>query len=178
MPTTTPTRVEDVKDPIGITGWPKEKGRDGERTPMQWTASADAGFSTAAKTWLPIPPNYTTLNVASEEKDPNSLLNWYKRLIELRRTNPTLHDGGVIFVDNQNQNVLSYVRTAPAGAKAVVVSMNLSAQPQTVKLDLSSAGVTSTGLKPLITDVPTLEKHDRTSDIQLPPYGSFVAEVQ
>ena len=40
MPTTTPTRKEDVKDPIGITGWPKEKGRDGERTPMQWTAGS------------------------------------------------------------------------------------------------------------------------------------------
>ena len=43
MPTTTPTRREDVKDPIGITGWPKEKGRDGERTPMQWNAATPAG---------------------------------------------------------------------------------------------------------------------------------------
>ena len=41
MKTTPPTRKEDVKDPIGITGWPKEKGRDGERTPMQWDASAE-----------------------------------------------------------------------------------------------------------------------------------------
>ncbi len=39
MKTTPPTRKQDVKDPIGITGWPKEKGRDGERTPMQWNAS-------------------------------------------------------------------------------------------------------------------------------------------
>ena len=46
MKTTPPTRKEDVKDPIGITGWPKEKGRDGERTPMQWDASANAGFTT------------------------------------------------------------------------------------------------------------------------------------
>ena len=54
MMTSTPTRVEDVKDPIGKTGWPKEKGRDGERTPMQWDASApQAGFSTSATTWLP-----------------------------------------------------------------------------------------------------------------------------
>ena len=57
MVTTTPTRKEDVKDPIGITGWPKEKGRDGERTPMQWDAGKDAGFSTAAKTWLPVAPD-------------------------------------------------------------------------------------------------------------------------
>ena len=64
MPTTTPTRKEDVKDPIGITGWPKEKGRDGERTPMQWTAGPQAGFSTNPNTWLPIPSNYKTINVA------------------------------------------------------------------------------------------------------------------
>ena len=41
MKTTPPTRVEDVKDPIGKTGWPKEKGRDGERTPMQWDGSPE-----------------------------------------------------------------------------------------------------------------------------------------
>ncbi len=50
MPTTQPIRVEDVKDPIGITGWPAEKGRDGERTPMQWDGSPQSGFSTNAKT--------------------------------------------------------------------------------------------------------------------------------
>ena len=46
MKTTPPTRVEDVKDPVGRTGWPKEKGRDGERTPMQWDGSPEAGFTT------------------------------------------------------------------------------------------------------------------------------------
>ncbi len=72
MHTTTPTRREDVRDPIGITGWPKKKGRDGERTPMQWTPGPQAGFSTNPHTWLPIPPSYKTINVAVESKDPNS----------------------------------------------------------------------------------------------------------
>ena len=45
MKTTPPTRKEDVKDPIGITGWLEEKGRDGERTPMQWDPSTNAGFT-------------------------------------------------------------------------------------------------------------------------------------
>src|SRR5579875_2660069 len=58
MVTTPPKSKADVKDPIGIRGWPKVKGRDGERTPMQWDAGQDAGFSTAARTWLPIPPSY------------------------------------------------------------------------------------------------------------------------
>ena len=65
MKTTPPTRKEDVKDPIGRRGWPKEKGRDGERTPMQWDASANGGFSTAAP-WLPVPETAKTHNVADE----------------------------------------------------------------------------------------------------------------
>ncbi len=80
MKTTPPTRKEDVKDPIGITGWPKEKGRDGERTPMQWDASVNAGFTAAGATpWLPVPPSAATINVAAEQSDPNSLLAWYQQ---------------------------------------------------------------------------------------------------
>ena len=87
MKTTPPTRKEDVKDPIGITGWPKEKGRDGERTPMQWNASSNAGFTTGTP-WLPVPPSAATINVRAEEQDPNSLLAWYKALIRLKKTVP------------------------------------------------------------------------------------------
>ena len=59
-----PTRKEDVKDPIGRTGWPEEKGRDGERTPMQWNTTPNAGFS-KKDPWLPVPGSYKTHNVAS-----------------------------------------------------------------------------------------------------------------
>ncbi len=71
-----PKRREDVKDPIGQRGWPKEKGRDGERTPMQWSTDANAGFSTAAP-WNPVDPRYKTYNVETEkggsEFNPESL---------------------------------------------------------------------------------------------------------
>ena len=80
-----PKRREDVKDPIGQRGWPKEKGRDGERTPMQWNGAPHAGFTTGIP-WNPIPPTYNTYNVAAELKDPNSILNWYKHLLALRHT--------------------------------------------------------------------------------------------
>src|ERR1700716_1704845 len=94
MKTTPPTRKEDVKDPIGKTGWPKEKGRDGERTPMQWDASnPQAGFSSNSSTWLPVPPNYKTINVQAELADPNSILNWHKELISMRRKRDALRDG-------------------------------------------------------------------------------------
>jgi alpha-glucosidase len=64
-----PTRKEDVKDPIGRTGWPKEKGRDGERTPMQWNTAPNAGFSKKSP-WLPVPPSYRTHNVATRIERP------------------------------------------------------------------------------------------------------------
>ncbi len=179
MVTTTPTKVGDVKDPIGITGWPKEKGRDGERTPMQWDASnAEAGFSTAAATWLPVPANYVTLNVAVEAGQQDSLLNWHKKLIAMRRSNPTLHDGGVVMLDTANPNVLSWVRTAPAGAKPVVVSLNLSTEAQTVNLDLAAAGVTGGTVQPLLVEGEGLATATSVKGLVLPPYGTFIAQVQ
>src|SRR5277367_1844252 len=65
MTNTDPARKEDVKDPMGVTGWPGYKGRDGERTPMQWNDGPNAGF-TQGTPWLPVPLSYKTYNVASE----------------------------------------------------------------------------------------------------------------
>jgi alpha-glucosidase len=170
MPTTTPTRVEDVKDPIGITGWPKEKGRDGERTPMQWTAGPQAGFSTNPHTWLPIPASYTTVNVAVESKEPDSMLEWYKRLIALRRDSPALHDGTETMLDAGNTHVLSYLRGSGKGA--VVVAMNFSAEPETVSLPVAGGVVT------LATDAVELKGVTSTTKVTLPAYASWVAVVQ
>src|SRR5437660_9301381 len=87
-----PKSKDDVKDPIGKLGWPKEKGRDGERTPMQWDDTANAGFS-RSNPWLPVPPSYKTHNVATELKDPNSILSFYKQVLALRHTSHALLDG-------------------------------------------------------------------------------------
>ncbi len=65
MQNTDPKTRDEVKDPIGKLGWPKEKGRDGERTPMQWDATTNAGFSKVTP-WLPVADNYATRNVATE----------------------------------------------------------------------------------------------------------------
>ena len=132
MKTTPPTRKEDVKDPVGLTGWPKDKGRDGERTPMQWDDSEYAGFSNT-KPWLPVPPNKAEINVKSEEADPNSLLNWYETLIKLKRTNPVFISGENVMLDTDNMKVLSWMRKGN-GNQAVVVATNFTADPQTVNL--------------------------------------------
>jgi len=177
MHTTTPTRREDVRDPIGITGWPNEKGRDGERTPMQWTPGPQAGFSTNPHTWLPIPPSYKTINVAVESKDPNSQLNWFKQLIALRRDIPALHSGTMTMLDTSNPDVLSYVRSTGSGP-AVVVAMNFTAAPKTITLNLAGSGITGTMVKTLAATDPALTSISTLSNITLPPYASWVASVQ
>ena len=116
-----PQRVEDVQDIIGKKGWPKEKGRDGERTPMQWNASVNAGFNSGAKPWMPVAPDYTTRNVTAQRNDSNSVLNFYRTLIAERRSNPALA-GDMAMVDRANPNVLSYVRTG--GGKKLLTVLN------------------------------------------------------
>jgi len=171
--TTVPSRVEDVKDPIGITGWPKEKGRDGERTPMQWDASnAQAGFSSNARTWLAVPGNYTSVNVESELGDSDSLLNWNRRLIELRRTNPALA-GRMVMLDGQNANVLSFARVAKDGT-AVLVVLNMSAGAQTVALDIQSAGIRQATVRTVMMSPASMKRPDSVGSITLPAFGSWV----
>ena len=178
MPTTTPTRREDVKDPIGITGWPREKGRDGERTPMQWTPGPQAGFSNNANTWLPIAADYKTVNVETESAAPDSLLNWHKKLIALRRSNPALHDGGIVMLNRDDADVLAYVRTAAGGASPVVVAINLSGSPKTVSLDANAAGVTGSTVHTLAASNPSMESVTALHSITLPPYSAWVGSVQ
>jgi alpha-glucosidase len=176
--TTTPTRREDVKDPIGITGWPKEKGRDGERTPMQWTPGPQAGFSTDPHTWLPIPPDYTTFNVQSESADPNSQLEWFEHLIALRRSNRALHDGTLEMLDADDPNVLAYVRTTGPGEPAVVVAINCTAAPRTVTLEMKTHGVKGGQVRTLLTDAPSLTGTTSLEQVTLPPFAVWIGEVR
>ena len=177
MVTTTPTRKEDVRDPVGRTQWPQNKGRDGERTPMQWTPGPQAGFSTNPNTWLPIPPSYKTTNAQAETSEQNSLLNWYKQLIALRRTSPALRDGGVTLVDEKNPSVLSFVRTAPDGAKPVLVMLNMTGSPQTASVALGAATRTGGTPKTLIA-TPGQQAQTSLSSVNLAPYAVWIAELQ
>jgi alpha-glucosidase len=175
--TATPTRVEDVRDPIGITGWPKEKGRDGERTPMQWDANSQAGFSANPHTWLPVTANYKTVNVASETADPHSLLNWYRALIKLRRTNAALRAGRTVMLDRSNSHVLSYVRVAADGG-TILVALNLSAEPATFRPGLAAAGVHGSHLRTLLASPDSTDAAAVDGPVTLAPFGTLVAAVE
>jgi alpha-glucosidase len=177
MVTTPPTRKEDVKDPIGITGWPKEKGRDGERTPMQWDDGPDAGFSSqGVKTWLPIPPSYTIINVAAEQRDPGSMLQWYQQLIALKRNDAALHGGDEIMLNTANERVLAWLRKSSDG-EAVVVACNFTDRPQTIGVDLSAQGIHGTHLATLI-KTPGAPDPPSLSSVQLGPFGVYAGRVE
>jgi alpha-glucosidase len=176
MKTTPPTRIEDVKDPIGKIGWPQEKGRDGERTPMQWDGSPEAGFTTSDKPWLPVPDTYKTVNVAEEVREDDSLLNWYKQLIQLRRDNPALHSGKLTMLNSDDNNVLSWIRQA-SGAPAVVVACNFTAEPRKISFNLSKQGISSKQAKTLIKS-PGSSDPASLDQVNLPPFGVYVGQVQ
>jgi alpha-glucosidase len=164
-----PKRIEDVRDPIGRLAWPKYKGRDGERTPMQWDASRNAGFSSGTP-WLPVNPDYRKRNVAAQMQNPDSVLNYYKRVIELRRTNPALHEGNYVPMNEKDMNVLSYMREYKG--RRVLVALNMSGSPQTVRFNIGKAADT------LLSSGKTTPKLVKLSALELAPFESYVGELR
>ena len=126
-----PVPFDQVQDPQGLNMPGKNLSRDPERTPMQWDGSECAGFSTV-KPWLPINTDSSRVNVEAQTKDPYSQLNLYKRLIELRQSEPSLMVGDYIplYADNQ---AIAYIRQAPGSTRFLVV-LNLSHRPCYLKL--------------------------------------------
>jgi alpha-glucosidase len=168
-----PVRKEDVKDPIGIAGWPNEKGRDGERTPMQWNDSPNAGFSSATP-WLPVPASYKTHNVAGELKDPNSILQFYRQLLALRHHDHALLDGDYVALNQDDPNVLSYLRRYKD--EAVLVVLNMSATAQQVRFNLAGQGFPSANAETLLTtSVPA--PGGRLDQLVLQPFAVYIARV-
>lgn len=90
---------KDLQDPLGLNTWPLGfLGRDPSRRPMQWDASPDAGFGSAAP-WLPFDPEFRACNVAAQRGDPQSLLEWYRALLALRRQKAALRRGSLHFIE-------------------------------------------------------------------------------
>ncbi|HKK11866.1 MAG TPA: alpha-amylase family glycosyl hydrolase, partial [Flavobacteriaceae bacterium] len=84
--------------------------RDNGRTPMQWDDSKNAGF-TSGKPWLPVNDNYKYINVATEDKNPNSILNHFRNMVKLRRENPVLIYGSYQLLQPKHPDIYAYTRT-------------------------------------------------------------------
>jgi alpha-glucosidase len=124
-----PELVQDPQE-LGVPGI--GLGRDPERTPMQWDAGPNAGF-TSGTPWLPLADDYERVNVAAERGDPRSMLTLYQRLIALRRATPALEIGSYARVPADG-DLLAYIRAA--GGRRFLIALNLGSQEQTLDLSM------------------------------------------
>jgi alpha-glucosidase len=116
-------------------------GRDPERTPMQWDATRNAGFTTG-KPWLPIASNMERgVNVAAQRDDPSSMFSFYRRLIQLRRGSAALR-GGSYFTLHAPSGVFAYLREAEDAR--LVVALNFFDRPRRVALPREATLMLST----------------------------------
>jgi len=120
---------EDLQDPYGIQFWPEFKGRDGARTPMVWqTDNGQGGFSTAAKSWLPVTAPHLARSVAAQAGDPGSLLEYYRAALAFRRAHPVLATGAMSPVTAEG-DVASFIRQ---GEGRLFCAFNLGAEASQV----------------------------------------------
>ena len=148
-------RIEDYRDieSINMYQQTREKGgdlqafleaqkisaRDNGRTPFQWDASPNAGF-TSGTPWLSVNPNYTTVNVVEAEKDPNSPLHYFRNIVQLRKKTPALVYGKYTLLDRENPDVYAYTREW--NGQKILVLLNFKANAAAAKIegiDLSKA---------------------------------------
>jgi alpha-glucosidase len=116
-----PIHRSEIQDPIGKYYWPFHKGRDGCRAPMQWSDAPNAGFSTG-KPWLKVNLDYSLRNVQTQKEDGNSLFNFTRSLIALRKANPALMHGTFDLLTPEPKEALAYLRQTPE--QKILVALN------------------------------------------------------
>lgn len=145
-------------------GVPKEEvmemlrriSRDNTRTPMQWDDTKNAGF-TKGTPWLKVNPNFEDINVFKQEKDENSILNFYKQLIQLKKKHLTLTYGTFDLIYPEDTKVFAYTRTYE-GDQFIIIG-NLSHDKVTLKKDESLE------MKDESLVLYNYQKEDRSEDI-------------
>jgi oligo-1,6-glucosidase len=143
----------------------KISSRDNGRTPMQWDSSGNAGFTTG-KPWLPANANYTSINAATQDKDPNSVLNYFRKMQQLRKQNDVLKYGSYTLLDENNPNVFAYTRELDE--KKLLVLLNFKDKEAKIEtgIDVSKAKV-------LINNYATVAANG-----MLKPYEAIIYEIK
>ena len=103
--------VEKGGDEVSFIQAGNKQGRDNARTPMHWNEKANAGFTSADSAWINLNPNYLDINADRSEADPDSILNYYKALLKLRKKHPGLIYGGIEFLALESEKLFCYFRT-------------------------------------------------------------------
>lgn len=120
----------------------KTVARDNGRTPFQWNDSENAGFTTGTP-WLKVNPNYAEINAAAQEEDENSVLNYFRKLINLRKENLVLIYGQYTLLDEDNENVYAYTRELDDAKFLILLNFKPFAAEVNLPFDLSKAKVLS-----------------------------------
>lgn len=147
-------------------------GRDKCRTPMQWANAPNAGFSpSGAHTWLPVHSDTLRgVNVADERAHAQSMLNFYREALQVRRENARLVSGEYVPLENREPGLFTFLRRTPETGESVLVALNLDQQAHAVQLPDPP-----TRLVPLLhSGVPP--EHG-VSETALPPFGYLVAAL-
>jgi alpha-glucosidase len=144
-------------------------GRDPERTPMQWQAGHNAGFSSAPETWLPIPSGTEQINVAGQLDDPASLLSFYRRLIWYRKQTPCLTQGEYRPIDSAAG---TYVYERALAAERMIVALNFESAPR--KVHLAGFG---RGKVELATDPPRTGSDVDLANFELGPVEGLIVRT-
>lgn len=158
---------KNIQDPVGKRYWPFYKGRDGCRSPMQWDANINAGFSTGDP-WLPVHPNYSVRNVANQQSSPASLLNFYKELIKVRKKHSSLQAGKMVLIPSDNKHLLVYLRHLEEETSLVV--LNFSSDIQHFELPIDEVNEWDM----VFNGNDAMTSHMSGTGISLPAYGMAI----
>ena len=142
-------------------------GRDNSRTPMQWSDVANAGFTTGTP-WLKVNPNYKQINVEAQQQDPASILNFYKKMIRLKKQYEVFTYGTYDLVLKDDPQIFAYTRTL--NDEKVMVITNLSTQPASIK------GFTF-DYQHLLLNNMAVAKHEPLQELRLRPYEARVYRI-
>ncbi|MFV5694610.1 glycoside hydrolase family 13 protein [Flavobacterium sp. LB3P122] len=145
----------------------KQTSRENGRTPFQWDDTQNAGF-TSGKPWLKVNPNYKTINVEAQEKDPNSVLNYFRKLVQLRKKEPTLVYGNYTLLDKENPNVYAYTREL--NGKKLLVLLNFTDKNSPYKI-----GIPVAKSKIILDNYPNTKQLNNS---MLRPYEAIVLELK
>jgi len=162
--------MQEEKIMLGI----RDKSRDNARTPMQWDSSENAGFAAkGVKTWLDLNPNYTEINVEASQKDENSILHFYKKLLKIRKEVKTAVYGDYEIVAEEHPHVFAYTRSD--SDRQVFVCANFTKEETVLKVDPSSVYNGAGNAELLIgnySDASTTR--DLRKEILLRPYEALI----
>jgi alpha-glucosidase len=129
-------RYRDLRDPYTKRFWPFRPGRDPARTPMQWSAEAHAGFTTARQAWLPVATDYKQYNSETERADAHSFFALYRTLIHLRSNTPVLLHGSITLLEAHHPDVLAFRRSKKGERERYITLINFS--DKVVRLNLAA----------------------------------------